>query len=129
MCVTIILHLDRAQPARRTDFIITTSVDGHLKLWQKQEVGIEFVKHFRAHIQPIVGISCSADGSLFASISEDGTAKVFDILNFGALNCINIAAVANPIMLDMINMLKFDFTPHACCWVHRKGQAQALLAV
>lgn len=29
----------------------------------------------------------------------------------------------------MINMLKFDFTPYACCWVHRKGQAQALLAV
>ncbi|KAI0252452.1 hypothetical protein BJV78DRAFT_1360962 [Lactifluus subvellereus] len=26
----------------RADFVITTSVDGHLKLWKKQETGIEF---------------------------------------------------------------------------------------
>lgn len=35
----------------RTDFIITASCDGHLKFWKKQEnVGIEFVKHFRCHL-------------------------------------------------------------------------------
>lgn len=67
----------------RTDFVITTSVDGHLKLWKKQEKGIEFVKHYRAHISPIVGVSASADGQLFASISDDGNAKVFDVVNFG----------------------------------------------
>lgn len=67
----------------KTDFLITTSVDGHLKLWKKQDSGIEFVKHYRAHLQPIVGVSSSADGQLFASISEDGTAKVFDVVNFG----------------------------------------------
>ncbi|KAG2129450.1 hypothetical protein DEU56DRAFT_817175 [Suillus clintonianus] len=96
----------------KTDFIITTSVDGHLKFWKKQDEGIEFVKHFRAHMSPVTGVSASADGQLFASISEDGSAKVFDVLNF-----------------DMINMLKLGFTPHACCWVHRRGQAQGLLAV
>ena len=68
----------------RTDFIITTSVDGHLKLWKKQETGIEFVKHYRAHMMPIVGVSASADGQLFASIAEDESAKVFDVVNFGA---------------------------------------------
>jgi peptidylprolyl isomerase domain and WD repeat-containing protein 1 len=67
----------------RTNFLITTSVDGHIKFWQKQESGIEFVKHYRAHMQPVTGISASADGQLFASISEDGNAKVFDIMNFG----------------------------------------------
>jgi WD40 repeat protein len=66
-----------------TDFIITTSVDGHLKLWKKQDTGIEFVKHYRAHIMPIVGVSASADGQLFASIAEDESAKVFDVVNFG----------------------------------------------
>ncbi|KAG2033719.1 peptidyl-prolyl cis-trans isomerase [Suillus americanus] len=96
----------------KTGFIITTSVDGHLKFWKKQDEGIEFVKHFRAHMSPITGVSASADGQLFASISEDGSAKVFDVLNF-----------------DMINMIKLGFTPHACCWVHRRGQAQGLLAV
>jgi WD40 repeat protein len=69
--------------ARRTEFLITTSIDGHLKIWKKQETGIEFVKHYRAHLSPIVGVSGSADGQLFASISEDGTAKVFDVMNFG----------------------------------------------
>ena len=34
----------------RTDFIATASQDGHLKFWKKQEVGIDFVKHFRAHL-------------------------------------------------------------------------------
>ena len=66
-----------------TDFIITTSVDGHLKLWKKQDTGIEFVKHYRAHMMPIVGVSASADGQLFASIAEDESAKVFDVVNFG----------------------------------------------
>lgn len=72
-----------AHSCYRTDFLITTSIDGHLKLWKKQETGIEFVKHFRAHASPITGVSVSADGQLLASISEDGSAKVFDVVNFG----------------------------------------------
>ena len=66
--------------------MITTSIDGHLKFWKKQEQGIEFVKHYRAHLAPIVAISASADGQLFASVAEDGTAKVFDVGNFGTLS-------------------------------------------
>ncbi|EIW81070.1 hypothetical protein CONPUDRAFT_165295 [Coniophora puteana RWD-64-598 SS2] len=96
----------------RTEFLVTTSIDGHLKIWKKQETGIEFVKHFRAHMSLIIGVSASADGQLFASISDDGSAKVFDVVNF-----------------DMINILKLGYTPLACCWVHRRGQAQGLLAI
>lgn len=29
----------------------------------------------------------------------------------------------------MINIIKLGFVPHTCCWVHRKGLAQGLLAV
>ena len=29
----------------------------------------------------------------------------------------------------MINMLKLDYVPNACCWVHRRGQALGILAV
>ncbi|KAG6890621.1 hypothetical protein C0995_006597 [Termitomyces sp. Mi166 len=67
----------------KTDFLITTSVDGHLKLWKKQDEGIEFVKHYRAHLSPVVAVSASADGQLFATVSDDGSAKVFDVVNFG----------------------------------------------
>lgn len=66
-----------------TNFVITASVDGHVKFWKKQEEGIEFVKHYRAHLGPVVGTSVSADGALYASISSDGTVKVFDVANFG----------------------------------------------
>lgn len=73
----------------RTDFIVTTSIDGHLKFWKKMESGIEFVKHYHAHLAPILSVSASADGAMFASIGEDGTCKVFDIVNFGAHPCAN----------------------------------------
>ncbi|TFK61387.1 hypothetical protein BDN72DRAFT_965195 [Pluteus cervinus] len=96
----------------KTDFIITTSIDGHLKLWKKQETGIEFVKQYRAHLTAVTAVSASADGQLFATVSEDGTAKVFDVVDF-----------------DMINIIKLGFKPHACCWVHQRGQAQGLLAI
>ena len=58
-------------------------MDGHLKLWKKQEDGIEFVKHYRASLKAIVGVSGSEDGSLFATISEGGEGRVFDVVNFG----------------------------------------------
>ncbi|OCF35389.1 peptidylprolyl isomerase domain and WD-repeat protein 1 [Kwoniella heveanensis BCC8398] len=96
----------------RTNFIVTTSVDGHLKLWKKQDQGIEFVKHYRASLKTIVGTSASDDGKLFATVSEGGEGRVFDVVNF-----------------DMINILKFPFTPKTCCWVHEPGAGQALLAV
>jgi peptidylprolyl isomerase domain and WD repeat-containing protein 1 len=76
----------------RTEFLITTSIDGHLKLWKKQETGIEYVKHYRAHLGPILAVSASVDGQLFASVSEDGTAKVFDVVNFGTFILLEIRA-------------------------------------
>jgi len=63
--------------------LVTTSIDGFLKLWKKQEEGIEFVKVYRAHLTPITSVSASADGQLFATVSEDMSAKVFDVVNFG----------------------------------------------
>lgn len=67
----------------RTGFIVTTSVDGHLKLWKKQEQGIEFAKHFRTALTAIVGISASDDGKLVATVSEGGEGRVLDVVNVG----------------------------------------------
>ncbi|KAJ3110652.1 hypothetical protein HDU96_006392 [Phlyctochytrium bullatum] len=66
----------------RTDFIMTTSVDGHVKFWKKTDKGIEFVKHFRAHLGAIVAVATSYDGSLFVSAGADKALKVFDVVNF-----------------------------------------------
>ncbi|EUC63434.1 peptidyl-prolyl cis-trans isomerase, cyclophilin-type protein, partial [Rhizoctonia solani AG-3 Rhs1AP] len=98
----------------KTGFLVTTSVDGHLKFWKKQDQGIEFVKHYRAHLSPIVAATASTDGTVVASVAEDGSVKVFDVINFANRHD---------------NMLKLDYTPKTACWVHKRGQAQALLAV
>ncbi|KAJ3503858.1 hypothetical protein NMY22_g18105 [Coprinellus aureogranulatus] len=74
----------------KTEFLITTSVDGHLKLWKKQDQGIEFVKHYRAHLTPITAVSASVDGQLFATVSEDKTAKVFDVVNFAGFRAAGV---------------------------------------
>lgn len=70
----------------RNDFIVTTSIDGHLKFWKKTASGIEFVKHYKSHLSSIVDISLSADNELLATISDDMSLKVYDITNFGTRN-------------------------------------------
>ncbi|RZC32250.1 peptidylprolyl isomerase domain and WD repeat-containing protein 1, partial [Asbolus verrucosus] len=95
-----------------TDFIITASADGHIKFWKKIETGIEFVKHFRSHLGPITKIACNVEGTLFCSASLDKSLKIFDVINF-----------------DMINMMKFDYTPNQVEWVHGPGDPVHALAV
>ncbi|KAI9091714.1 hypothetical protein DFS34DRAFT_584331 [Phlyctochytrium arcticum] len=95
----------------RTDFLVTTSIDGHVKFWKKTAKGIEFVKHFRAHLGAVVSLDSSSDGTLLATAGADQGLKVFDVVNF-----------------DMINMIKADYLPNTVCWMYKKGQAQALLA-
>lgn len=30
---------------------------------------------------------------------------------------------------DLINMIKVDYAPRTCCWVHRRGRADSVLAI
>lgn len=81
----------------------------------------------------IVDISLSADNELLATISDDMSLKVYDITNFGKYNLSSTSKHAiNPLFfcyIDMINMIKLKFKPKAVCWIHQKGQAQALVTV
>lgn len=88
--------------AQKTHFIITASVDGHIKFWVKKAIGIEFVKHFRAHLGLIVDMSVNNPlGTLLATVADDHSLKVFDIVNF-----------------DMINMFKLDYLPGCVEWAY-----------
>jgi peptidylprolyl isomerase domain and WD repeat-containing protein 1 len=69
--------------ASATEFLFTASVDGHIKFWKKQPEGIEFVKHFRAHLAPVRCLAVSADSLFLASISADQSLKIYDVKNFG----------------------------------------------
>uniref|UniRef100_A0A1B6DR82 peptidylprolyl isomerase n=1 Tax=Clastoptera arizonana TaxID=38151 RepID=A0A1B6DR82_9HEMI len=96
----------------KTDFIITASVEGHIKFWKKMENSIEFVKHFRSHLGSISDIASNYNGSLMCSISNDKSLKVFDVENF-----------------DMINMMRLQYTPMCVEWIHGHGDAISTLAV
>ncbi|KAK4704076.1 peptidylprolyl isomerase domain and WD repeat-containing protein 1, partial [Phenoliferia sp. Uapishka_3] len=108
----------------KSNFLITSSLDGHLKFWKKQEVGIEFVKHYRTHLGPILALGTSDDGRSLACLGADtggtaagggevkGSAKIFDVENF-----------------DMINIIKLPYLPRVCCWVHGRSDGRTLLAI
>ncbi|MCJ1474666.1 hypothetical protein MMC13_003326 [Lambiella insularis] len=95
-----------------TDFLITSSIDGAVKFWKKDAVGIEFVKEFRAHMGEIVAVSVSQDGRSFATAGVDKTVKIFDVITF-----------------DLLSMLQLQSTPRSICWVHKRGASIPLLAV
>jgi peptidylprolyl isomerase domain and WD repeat-containing protein 1 len=95
-----------------TGFLITGSVDGHIKFWKKQAEGIEFVKHFRAHLGALVGMTLTKDGRLLATIGDDSALKLFEVCNF-----------------DMTCMIKLKFKPGAVEFVHRKNAPTSEVAV
>ncbi|XP_062017305.1 peptidyl-prolyl cis-trans isomerase CYP71-like [Rosa rugosa] len=94
------------------EFVITGSVDGHLKFWKKKPIGIEFAKHFRSHLGPIEGLAVSADGLLCCTISNDPSVKIYDVVNY-----------------DMMAMIHTSFVPGAVEWVYKQGDVKARLAI
>ena len=42
-----------------SEFIITGSIDGHVKFWKKMAATIEFVKHYQAHLGPLYAFELS----------------------------------------------------------------------
>mmetsp|Transcript_17494 Transcript_17494/g.43979 ORF Transcript_17494/g.43979 Transcript_17494/m.43979 type:complete len:649 (+) Transcript_17494:75-2021(+) len=95
-----------------TGFLVTGSVDGHIKFWKKQYEGIEFVKHYRAHVGALASMAMTQDGRLLATVGEDTALKLYDVGCF-----------------DMTCMVKLKFKPLCIEFVHRKNTPAALVAV
>lgn len=95
-----------------SDFLITSSIDGHVKFWKKVTNGIEFVKEFKAHDGTIVSTSVSEDGQYFATAGSNGTVKLFDVVSF-----------------DLLAKLTPAVKPKCVCYVHAKSATLPLLAV
>ncbi|XP_017097517.3 peptidylprolyl isomerase domain and WD repeat-containing protein 1 [Drosophila bipectinata] len=96
----------------KSDFVVTASLDGHIKFWKKGELGIEFVKHFRSHLVPIKSLTTNGSGTLLCSAATDQTAKVFDVVNF-----------------DMINIIRLGFTPQCSEWINAPADPVQGLAI
>ncbi|CAF3597894.1 unnamed protein product [Rotaria sp. Silwood1] len=73
---------------------------------------IQFVKHFRAHLGPILSMCVNVSGTLLCSICSDRTLKMFDVLSF-----------------DMITMVKLDIQPLTCSFVDSSRQPLSKLAI
>ena len=95
-----------------TQFIITASIDGHVKFWKKMEQGIEFVKHYKAHRQKINALVSSLDGLRLCSTSDDQHIKFYDVLSF-----------------DMVHMIKTTYIPTCCTWTYARTRAIPRIAV
>jgi len=95
-----------------TQFVVTASTDGHVKFWKKMAAGIEFVKHYKAHLKEVHGLAASLDGLRLCSTSADRSIKFYDVLAF-----------------DMVNMLSVAYTPADCCWVSGKGAIEPKVVV
>ncbi|KAJ3190427.1 hypothetical protein HDU85_000723 [Gaertneriomyces sp. JEL0708] len=76
----------------KTGFILTTSLDGHLKFWHKTAAGLDFVKHFRAHLGAIVAIDVTADGQFAVTGGVDAGVKVFDVAAFDMITMFKYAS-------------------------------------
>ncbi|GLD95777.1 hypothetical protein PINS_up004455 [Pythium insidiosum] len=99
--------------APETQFVITASRDGHVKFWKKLSKGVEFVKHYKAHLGAICGLAVSCDGLRLCSTSSDQNIKFYDVLGF-----------------DMVNMIQVSaFSPSECCWIHKRGAIDSKVVV
>ena len=57
-------------------------------------------------------MSVSSNDALLCTIGTDQSAKIFDVFNF-----------------DMINMIRLEFVPKTCGWIHRPSDPVAALAI
>lgn len=93
----IVTHIVVSKP---TDFIITGSIDGHIKFWKKMPDTIEFVKHFQAHLAPLNSVEISGNGLRLVTTSKDQVIKFFEIQSF-----------------DMSHMIAVNYIPTAAVWL------------
>eukprot|EP00918_Siedleckia_nematoides_P084749 GHVU01186211.1.p2 GENE.GHVU01186211.1~~GHVU01186211.1.p2 ORF type:complete len:167 (+),score=14.09 GHVU01186211.1:613-1113(+) len=94
-----------------TGFLITGSMDGHIKFWKKQFEGIEFVAHYRGHMGALHSMALSQDELLLATVGADKSLKLFDVQSF-----------------DMTTALKLSHTPFCVEFASRIGAATLYVA-
>ena len=92
--------------AAKAGFLCTASEDGHVKFWKKMQRGVEFVKHFHAHVGPITDVAASFDGLWLATTGDDGAAKLYDVHAFD-MACI----------LRTKRDAAEPYVPGAACWL------------
>ena len=95
-----------------SEYVVTVSVDGHIKFWKKVYSLVDFVKNFKAHNGLITGTSISKNNHLLCTVGFDKTLKIFDLFN-----------------CDLLISLKLPFVPICCEFIPQKGKDWELIAI
>ncbi|KAH8083908.1 peptidyl-prolyl cis-trans isomerase [Aureococcus anophagefferens] len=110
------MHRDvvsHAVVANRTAFLATASEDGHVKFWKKMQEGIEFVKHYHAHVGPVSEMAASFDGLWLATTGGDGAAKLYDVASFDMACILRTKKMAEPYVPGCVAWLQTEARPGA----------------
>lgn len=59
------------------------SVDGSVKFWKKEDDGLKFYKHLRAHLGAIIAANVDNRGELLVTAGTDKALKIFDVVGAG----------------------------------------------
>lgn len=99
------------------DFVVTASVDGHVKFWSRTTstgdgagdanagAMLELAKHYRAHMCKIADLCATTEGDLVLTVgATDLNAKVFDVGTY-----------------DMAGQVKLVAAPLRACWLFGGG--------
>ena len=108
------MHRDvvsHAVVANRTAFLATASEDGHVKFWKKMQEGIEFVKHYHAHVGPVSEMAASFDGLWLATTGGDGAAKLYDVASFDMACILRTKKMAEPYVPGCVAWLQTEARP------------------
>jgi peptidylprolyl isomerase domain and WD repeat-containing protein 1 len=98
--------------ATLTDFVVTGSEDGVVKLWKKSEVGIDYVRGFQAHKGQILAAALSFNHQKLATVGADQTIKFFDLGSF-----------------DLIHLIECSFAASAIAWLESSARDVPRVAV
>ena len=98
--------------ASKAEYIITFSIDGHVKFWKKAFHLVEFARNFKAHAGLITCAALSQNQDFLCTVGTDKTLKIFDVMN-----------------CDLRTVVKLSFSPSTCEFLPKEGSDEPLIAV
>lgn len=129
-----------------TDFLVTASSDGHVKFWKKMPEGVEFVKHYHSHLEPIHDLAVSyqmlTKPRLISEARLPANSPHLVYLPRSRPVCHEIVFVQvsrdghrlcstsadksikfyDVVSFDMSHMISLKYTPTRAAWIHERGR-------
>ena len=93
---------------------MTISIDGFVKFWRKQQLGIAFVKSYKAHSGKVVSAALSLDQNRMVTAGCDKFLKIFDVANFDLITSIKTGFEPGPAIEFLKSPFSYKFIVSEC---------------